>query len=176
MDLIAKTPADQRIAEIVQPVMAELGFELVRVRLWKSGRTKLQIMAERPGGGMNIDDCATLSRSLSSLLDAESMVGEELDVEVSSPGMDRPLTRPSDFATFAGTSVRVSTLQPVNGQRRFSGTLLGLEGEGEEQRITLRDQESSEISLPLASLETARIVPDIADYRDALARAGKDGG
>lgn len=128
-DLIAKTAIDRRLAEIVGPVIEDLGFELVRIRL-QGGRTAtLQIMADRPEGGINVEDCADISTAVSATLDVEDPLEDAYHLEVSSPGIDRPLTRLKDFATFEGYEARLETTQPIDGRKRFKGVLAGVEGD-----------------------------------------------
>ena len=128
-DLIAKTALDRRLAAIVQPVVEGMGYELVRLRLQGGKTATLQIMAERPGGGIEVEDCAAISTDLSAVLDVEDPIVDEYVLEVSSPGIDRPLTRPRDFETWAGHEAKVETAEPIDGQRRFKGTLAGTEGD-----------------------------------------------
>ena len=114
-----------RIEEIVAPTVVGMGFELVRVALSKGGT--LQIMVEPADGGpMDVEACATISRALSAVLDVEDPIPGNYTLEVSSPGIDRPLTRPKDYARWAGHVARLETAEPVAGRRRFKGTLLGL--------------------------------------------------
>jgi len=129
MDLIAKTAIDRRLAEIVKPVIEDMGFELVRLRLM-GGQTKtLQIMAERPDGGIEVDECADISNAVSAVLDVEDPVTDAYTLEVSSPGIDRPLTRLKDFDTFEGYEAKVETAELIDGRKRFKGTLAGIEGD-----------------------------------------------
>ena len=129
MDLIAKTAIDRRLAEIVQPVIQDMGFELVRLRLM-GGQTKtLQIMAERPEGGIEVDECAAISTAVSATLDVEDPVSEAYMLEVSSPGIDRPLTRLKDFDTFEGYEAKIETSELIDGRKRFKGVLAGIEGD-----------------------------------------------
>ncbi|WP_407494091.1 ribosome maturation factor RimP [Pseudooceanicola sp. MF1-13] len=129
MDLIAKTAIDRRLAEIVKPVIEDLGFELVRLRLM-GGQTKtLQIMAERPDGGIEVDECAEISNAVSAVLDVEDPVTDAYTLEVSSPGIDRPLTRLKDFDTFEGYEAKIETAELIDGRKRFKGTLAGVEGD-----------------------------------------------
>lgn len=126
-DLIAKTHIDQRMAEIITPVIEDLGFELVRVRLM-SGKVKtLQIMAERPEGGIEVDDCAAISTAVSAVLDVEDPIEDMYTLEVSSPGIDRPLTRLKDFDVWDGYEARIETTEMIDGRRRFKGRLMGTE-------------------------------------------------
>ncbi|MDO5621777.1 MAG: ribosome maturation factor RimP [Paracoccus sp. (in: a-proteobacteria)] len=128
-DLIAKTAIDRRLAEIIQPVIEGMGYELVRVRLQGGKTALLQIMADRPEGGINVEDCAEISTMLSATLDVEDPIEDNYTLEVSSPGIDRPLTRMKDFATFEGYEVRLETNQPIDGRKRFKGVLAGTEGD-----------------------------------------------
>jgi len=128
-DLIAKTAIDRRLAEIIAPVIEDLGFELVRIRLQGGKTATLQIMADRPEGGINVDDCADISTAVSAILDVEDPIEDNYHLEVSSPGIDRPLTRLKDFATFEGYEARLETNQPIDGRKRFKGVLAGIEGD-----------------------------------------------
>jgi len=128
-DLIAKTTIDKRLAEIVTPVIEGLGFELVRLRLM-SGKTKtLQIMAERPDGSIDVDDCGQISTAVSALMDVEDPIEDNYALEVSSPGIDRPLTRLKDFDTWQGYEAKLETTELIDGRRRFKGELAGVEGD-----------------------------------------------
>ena len=128
-DLIAKTAIDKRLAQIVEPVAADLGLELVRLRLMGGQHPTLQIMAQKPDGGMEVDDCARLSTAISAVLDVEDPITDAYTLEVSSPGIDRPLTRLKDFETWAGNEVKIETTEPIDGRRRFKGMLQGTEGD-----------------------------------------------
>lgn len=127
-DLIAKAAIDKRMASIVQPVIEDLGYELVRLRLMSGKSTTLQIMAERPEGGIEVDDCGKISSEVSAILDIEDPIEAEYALEVSSPGIDRPLTRLKDFAVWAGHEAKLETSELIDGQRRFKGMLRGVEG------------------------------------------------
>lgn len=127
-DLVAKTAIDRRLAEIIRPVIEDLGFELVRIRLQGGKTATLQIMADRPEGGINVDDCATISTAVSATLDVEDPLEDAYHLEVSSPGIDRPLTRLKDFATFEGYEIRIETNQAIDGRKRFKGVSVGVEG------------------------------------------------
>ncbi|MFV2001454.1 MAG: ribosome maturation factor RimP [Paracoccaceae bacterium] len=128
-DLVARAAMDRRLAEIVRPVIAGLGFELVRVRLMGKNYRTVQIMAERPDGGIEVDECAAISTALSAVLDVEDPIDEEYTLEVSSPGIDRPLTRLKDFANWVGYEAKIETSEPIDGQRRFKGVLAGVDGD-----------------------------------------------
>ncbi|WP_460272991.1 ribosome maturation factor RimP [Celeribacter sp. ULVN23_4] len=146
-ELIAKTAIDRRMAEIVGPVIEGMGFELVRVRLMSSTKSKtLQIMAERPEGGIEVDECAEISTAVSAILDVEDPIEDEYTLEVSSPGIDRPLTRLKDFATFEGYEAKIETTEMIDGRRRFKGMLAGVEGD--EVLLTL-DEQGEEVTVGL---------------------------
>lgn len=126
-DLIAKASIDQRIAGIVQPVIEDLGYELVRLRYMGGKTPTLQIMADKPDGGIEVDDCAKISRELGAVLDVEDPIVDEYALEVSSPGIDRPLTRLKDFEAWAGFEVKMETSELIDGRKRFKGELRGVE-------------------------------------------------
>ena len=128
-DLIAKTAMDRRLAEIVQPVIEGLGFELVRIRLMGGATRTLQIMADKPEGGIEVDHCGDISTAISAVLDVEDPIEENYVLEVSSPGIDRPLTRLKDFEMWKGWEARIETTELIDGRRRFKGTLAGVEGD-----------------------------------------------
>ncbi len=127
--LIAKAAIDRRIAEIIGPVIEDMGFELVRIRLMSGKTQTLQIMAERPTGGIEVDECAAISNADSATLDVEDPIIDAYTLEVSSPGIDRPLTRLKDFETFEGYEAKLETTELIDGRRRFKGVLAGVEGE-----------------------------------------------
>lgn len=126
-DLVAKAAIDRRLAGIIQPVIEGMGFELVRVRLMSGKNTTVQIMAERPEGGIEVEDCAKLSIAISAVMDVEDPVEENYALEVSSPGIDRPLTRLKDFKVWAGYEAKIETTELIEGRRRFKGVLAGVE-------------------------------------------------
>ncbi len=152
-DLVAKAPFDKRLAEIVRPVVEDMGFELVRLRLMGGKRKTLQIMAERPDGTMEIEECAGLSRALSAVLDVEDPILEEYDLEVSSPGIDRPLTRLVDFERWEGYEAKLETEELIEGRRRFKGILAGV-ADGE----VLIEIPEGTIGLDFAWLSDAKLV------------------
>lgn len=128
-DLIAKTAIDRRLAAIIGPSIEGLGYELVRVRLM-GGKTRiLQIMADRPEGGIDVEDCARISTHVSAVLDVEDPIEDNYTLEVSSPGIDRPLTRLKDFDVWEGYEARLETTELIDGRRRFKGILAGTEGD-----------------------------------------------
>ena len=169
-DLIAKAAIDRRLAAIVRPTIEDLGFELVRLRLQGSKRAVLQIMAERPDGGIEVDDCARISRAVSAVLDVEDPIHAEYVLEVSSPGIDRPLTRLKDFERWAGYEARVETSEPVEGRRRFKGTLAGVE-DGE---VLLEIPEGT-IGLALDMISDAKLVLTDALIAESLSGRKAEG-
>jgi ribosome maturation factor RimP len=170
-----ETGAALRVAKLIEPVLANLGFRLVRVRMsGASGRT-LQIMAERPDGTMTIDDCETASRAISPLLDVEDPVSGRYDLEVSSPGIDRPLVRPEDFERWAGHEAKIEMLAPQDGRRRFRGILGGFT---DDQVRLFLDQpagggERVTVGLPFADIAEAKLV--LTDELIADARKRRQG-
>ncbi len=155
-----------RITEIVEPEAQALGFDLVRVRYFKGGEIgdeehTLQVMAERPDTGqLVIEDCAALSRRISDAFDAleeagTMLISDAYRLEVSSPGIDRPLTRPKDFAQWTGHEVKVQLSNPVEGNRKtLQGDLIGLHGD----TVTLDDRKSGQVSFPLDDIYSAKLV------------------
>ena len=156
-DLIAKTAIDRRLAAIITPTIEDLGYELVRIRLM-GGKTRiLQIMADRPEGGINVDDCAKISTAVSALLDVEDPIEENYTLEVSSPGIDRPLTRIKDFDMWNGYEARIETTEMIDGRRRFKGFIAGTEGE--EVLITIEEGgEEMTIGLNFEWLSDAKLL------------------
>jgi ribosome maturation factor RimP len=126
-DLIAKAQIDRRLAEIITPVIEGMGFELVRVRYMGGKTATVQIMAERPEGGIEVDECAAISTAVSATLDVEDPIEDAYTLEVSSPGIDRPLTRLKDFDTFEGYEAKLETTDLIDGRKRFKGVLAGTE-------------------------------------------------
>ena len=119
----------ETLHDLIAPIVATMGFELVRLRFTGSAHKTLQIMAERPDGTMNVDDCAELSRAISEMLDREDPIAEDYDLEVSSPGIDRPLTRPKDFARFAGHKAKIELVSPdAKGRRRYQVDIASAQG------------------------------------------------
>lgn len=165
-----KTPEDRKLLELLDPVAEAAGYEIVRLRLMggsKSGRT-LQVMAERPSDGdMNVDDCARLSRALSEVLDAADPVSGDYRLEVSSPGIDRPLTRLKDFETYEGLEARLELDRLVENRKRFKGVLAGVEGQ--DVLIDLEGEEETTAQVPFAWISDAKLV-----LNDALLKRGAD--
>ncbi len=169
-ELIAKTSIDRRLAEIVTPAIEDLGFELVRLRLQGGRSPTLQIMADRPKGGIEVDDCARISTAVSATLDVEDPIEEGYTLEVSSPGIDRPLTRLKDFDAWAGHEARLETVELIDGRRRFKGVLAGTEGDE-----VLIEIEEGTIGLKFEWLSDAKLVLTDELIREVL-RGRKDAG
>jgi ribosome maturation factor RimP len=143
----------RKIEDIVSPTVVGMGYELVRVAMSRGGGT-LQIMIEPADGRpMDVEDCATLSRALSAVLDVEDPIPGAYTLEVSSPGIDRPLTREKDYVRWAGHIARVETTQPIEGRRRFKGTLLGLEN----GTVQMKLEDGTEAGVPLALVSRAKL-------------------
>jgi ribosome maturation factor RimP len=146
--------ATGRIEQIIAPSVEALGYEIVRVLLLGGDRPTLQIMAERiDGAPMTVEDCADISRSISALLDVEDPIAGAYTLEVSSPGLDRPLTRLKDFERFAGFTVKLETRLAIDGRKRFKGTLTGIEGDD-----VLLDAESGPARVPFDNVLRAKLV------------------
>lgn len=151
----------------IAPTLEAMGYEVVRAALSGGGHKTLQIMAERrDGAATTVDDCAAISEVLSPIFDVEEPVPGAYDLEVSSPGIDRPLTRPKDFVAYAGHEAKVETKLPLNGRRRFRGILKGLGANGE----VLMDFEGNDVTIPMPDVATARLV-----LTDKLIEASRPG-
>ena len=147
------------IAALAEPVIGELGLRLVRVKISAQSGTTVQIMADRPDGSISVDDCASISRRLSPLLDAHDPVPGGYTLEVSSPGIDRPLVRPSDFEDWAGFEAKIELKELVDGRRRFRGILEGYEDGEARLRIELKDYDEPQVvGLPVALIGEAKLV------------------
>jgi len=166
--LTRETGVEARIAHIVEPIAADLGYDLVRVKVSGLNGMTVQIMAERPDGVMTVDDCELLSRNISPAMDVADPIGREYHLEVSSPGIDRPLTRARDFATWAGHEAKLEMDRPIDGRKRFRGTLLGVKDESLGLRL-LDTPEAGEVWLPLGEIGEAKLV-----LTDALLNAAAD--
>jgi ribosome maturation factor RimP len=168
--LIVEAGLAARVAALAEPVLENLGFRLVRVRVSGAEGCTVQIMAERPDGSMSIEDCEDVSRALSPVLDVADPVERAYRLEISSPGMDRPLVRRSDFARHAGHVVKVEMAVPVDGRRRFRGAIEGVDGNAALIREEQAEGESATIALPIEDMTEARLVLTDALIADALKR------
>ncbi|MBN7784448.1 MULTISPECIES: ribosome maturation factor RimP [Ponticoccus] len=171
-DLIAKTGMDKRVAEIITPVIEDMGFEVVRIRLQGGNTPLLQIMAERPEGGIEVDQCAEISTAVSAVLDVEDPISDQYTLEVSSPGIDRPLTRLKDFETYEGYEAKLETTEMIDGRKRFRGVLAGVE-DGE----VLVNLDEGTVGLQFDWLSDAKLVMTDELIREMLrARKAAPGG
>ncbi|MCO6184779.1 ribosome maturation factor RimP [Rhizobium sp. L1K21] len=171
--LIVETGLDLRIAEIIEPTLNDMGYLLVRVRLSGQNGLTLQIMAERFDGTMTVEDCEEISMAISPVLDVEDPIDKAYHLEVSSPGIDRPMVRKSDFEKWQGHLLKCETSVVVGGRKRFRGKIVKA---GEEGFTIERDQpgdgEELEIEIPYSALAEARLILTDDLIRDAL-RADK---
>ena len=145
-----------RIQDMIAPTVEDLGFGIVRVQITGSKHPRLQVMAERiDGSGIDVEDCAKISRSISAILDVEDPIASEYALEVSSPGIDRPLTRVKDFETWAGFDAKVELSFGIDGRKRFSGRLLGID---DTDNILMEDAEGENYVLPFDDVQRAKLL------------------
>jgi ribosome maturation factor RimP len=161
--LLADGGGAQRIASIVAPVLRDLGFRLVRVKISAADGSTIQIMAERPDGSMTVEDCEQASIALSPVLDLEDPVSQAYRLEISSPGIDRPLVRVSDFQRAIGHEARIEMAVPVGARKRFRGLIENVESVASRQvvrfRLAAKDGAPAELAtLPIADMDEARLV------------------
>jgi ribosome maturation factor RimP len=173
--LIVEPGVSARVATIAEPVIEQLGYRLVRVKVSAAGGCTVQIMVERLDGTMVVEDCETVSRALSPVLDMADPIDKAYRLEVSSPGIDRPLVRKSDFDRYAGHLVKIETEIPIDGRKRFRGLLIGTEGEA--ARIRQDDKKddteaggAAEILLPIEEMSEAKLVLTDELVTEALRR------
>lgn len=156
--LIAESGVAARVAHIVEPALADLGYRLVRVRVSGLDGCTVQVMAERPDGMMPIEDCEAASRALSPLLDVADPLDRSYRLEVSSPGIDRPLVRRSDFERHIGREIKVEMANAIDGRRRFRGLLTGVDGQSALIHIEAAPDAQREASLPIEQMLEAKLV------------------
>jgi len=169
--LIVEQGVAARVAAIVEPVLIASGYRLVRVKVSGLDGCTVQIMAERPDGTMTVEDCETVSRALSPVLDVADPIDRAYRLEVSSPGMDRPLVRRSDFERFAGHELKVEMAVAISGRKRFRGLLLGVEGEAARiRRSDAAPGEDNEVVLPIEDMSEAKLVLTDALIAESLRR------
>jgi len=171
--LITETGLDQRLADIIEPVLVDIGFRLTRVRMLNQNGATLQIMAERNDGTMTVEDCEAVSMAISPVLDVEDPIDREYHLEVSSPGIDRPLVRKSDFTRWQGHLVKCETSIMIGNRKRFRGKIV----ESDADSFTLeRDQvaygEEQKVVIPFTALSDAKLILTDDLIRDSL-RADK---
>ena len=170
--LITEIGIPARIAAIVTPVLTELSFRLVRVRVsGKDDGTTVQIMAERADGSMSIEECEELSRTLSPVLDTADPIASAYRLEISSPGLDRPLVRRSDFERHVGEIVKIELAQPLDRRRKFRGTLVAAGADGATVRIDDAAADDAGAALPYTAMSDARVVLTDALITAALRRS-----
>jgi len=169
--LIVEQGVAARVAAIAEPVLIGMGYRLVRVKISGLDGCTVQIMAERPDGTMTVEDCEDVSRALSPVLDVADPIDRAYRLEVSSPGLDRPLVRRSDFVRFAGHQLKLEMAVAIDGRRRFRGLLLGVEGEAARiRRDDATPAETSEILLPIEDIAEAKLVLTDALIAESLRR------
>jgi len=171
--LITEQGTAARVAAIVAPVLTGLGYRLVRVRVSGAQGCTVQIMAERADGSMAIEDCEAASRALSPVFDVEDPIDREYRLEISSPGIDRPLVRRSDFERYAGHEAKIEMTFAQDGRKRFRGIVTGVEGEAAKlRRKDAAEGEAADVLLPIADMAEARLVLTDELVRESL-RKGK---
>ncbi|MZR29594.1 ribosome maturation factor RimP [Sneathiella sp. DP05] len=146
--------AIEKIKDLITPPLNDMGYEVVRVRLTGNEKKVLQIMAEKPDGTMTIEGCTEVSQMVSALLDVEDPISGAYDLEVSSPGIDRPLTRLKDFDRWSGFEAKVELEQAVEGQRRYRGKLLGLK----DDNILMQTDDGDRLELPFSEVRKAKLI------------------
>lgn len=160
------------VAAIVEPVLADLGFRLVRVKIQGDGRDRIvQLMAERPDGSITVDDCETISKGISPVLDVADPIPGAYRLEVSSPGIDRPLVRPSDFEDWSGHEAKIELKEPIEGRRRFKGVLEGFEDGEVRIEADTGEHGIQHLGLPVHLISDAKLVLTDQLVREALQRA-----
>lgn len=157
--LITEPGMPARVASIAEPVIESLGYRLVRVKVSSAEGATVQIMAERPDGSMTVEDCETISRALSPVLDANDPMEKAYRLEISSPGIDRPLVRKSDFERYVGHLVKIEMELPFNGRKRFRGHLSGTAGTAARlTRDEVPEGEEADVLLPIEDMSDAKLV------------------
>jgi ribosome maturation factor RimP len=169
--LIVEPGLPARVATIVEPVIEQLGYRLVRVRVSSAEGCTVQVMAERPDGTMSVEDCEAVSRALSPVLDVADPIERAYRLEISSPGIDRPLVRKSDFERYTGHVAKIETSMPIQGRKRFRGVLAGTEGETARiRRDDAAEGEETEIMIPIEEMSEAKLVLTDELVSEALRR------
>ena len=167
---VGETGLAAEIAGLAEPVLADLGFRLVRVVVSGRNGATVQIMAERPEGTITVEECAEISRRLSPVLDVRDPMKGQYTLEVSSPGIDRPLVRPSDFDAWAGYEAKIEMKELISGRKRFRGVLEGIEGEEVRIEVELDQLGRQIVGLPLGLIGEARLVLTDELIRETLRR------
>ncbi len=170
---IHETGLAARVAELVEPALQDRGYRLVRVAISGQEGKTVQVMAERADGTMTIEDCEAISREISPLLDVHDPIAGSYRLEVSSPGIDRPLVRPSDFEDWSGHEAKIELKQPIDGRKRFRGILEGFEDGEVRIAVDLDQVGRTVLGLPVALVGEAKLVLTDDLIREALRRAKK---
>ena len=169
--LISEPGLSARVAAIAEPVIEQLGYRLVRIRISAAEGCTVQIMAERMGGQMTVEDCETLSRALSPVLDVADLIDRAYRLEISSPGIDRPLVRKSDFERYEGHLAKIETAVPFRGRKRFRGILVGTDGDAARiRRDDVAEGEDAEVLIPIEEMSEAKLVLTDELVTEALRR------
>ncbi|MBD9649561.1 ribosome maturation factor RimP [Ensifer sp. KUDG1] len=167
--LITETGLDQRVADIIEPVIVPMGYQLVRVRMSGQNGLTLQIMAERTDGTMTVEDCEEISKAISPVLDVEDPIDKAYHLEVSSPGIDRPMVRKSDFFRWQGHLLKCETSVLVDGRKRFRGKIVSVDDDGFRlERDQVAYGEEPVVVIPFTTLSEARLILTDDLIRDAL--------
>jgi len=173
--LVVESGVALRVAAIIEPAIVDLGYRLVRVRISAQNGCTLQIMAERPDGTMNVEGCEEISQAVSPALDVDDPIQAAYHLEVSSPGIDRPLVRASDFERWAGHLAKIDTSEIVAGRKRFRGILRGVAGQDALlSRDDAKSEEERDVAIPMRAIAEARLVLTDALVTESL-RRGKSG-
>lgn len=169
--IITENGVAARVATIVEPVIQDLGYRLVRIKITNNNGCTVQVMAERPDGTMGVDDCEAVSRAISPALDVDDPIDRAYNLEVSSPGIDRPLVRVGDFTRWAGHEAKIEMAVLLDGRKRFRGVIRGVEGD--LALVELPDVKAGEdplVRLPIEDIGEARLVLTDDLIRESLDR------
>ncbi|MFA5957538.1 ribosome maturation factor RimP [Hyphomicrobium sp.] len=169
---LRETGVAAEIAAIVEPVLVDLGFRLVRVKIQGEGRDRsVQLMTERPDGSITVDDCEAISKGISPVLDVANPISGAYRLEISSPGIDRPLVRPSDFEDWAGHEAKIELSEAIDGRKRFKGILEGFEDGEVRIKADTGEHGIQHLGLPVNLVSDAKLVLTDELVREALQRA-----
>lgn len=158
--MLLREKTEKAVYQLCEPVAESYGLELVQVQYHREDHGwVLRILVDRPGG-VSVDECGSLSREVSDLLDVEDLIDTSYNLEVSSPGLDRPLTKPSDFDRFAGQEITLKTVRPVEGRRNFKGTLEGIQDE-----VVMIESDGMKYELNWSEVQKANLVPDFKERK-----------
>jgi ribosome maturation factor RimP len=173
--IVVESGVAARVAAIIEPAIEDLGYRLVRVRINGQNGCTVQIMAERPDGTMNVEGCEEISQAISPLLDVDDPVQTAYHLEISSPGIDRPLVRGSDFERWAGHLAKIEMIEPVGGRKRYRGVVRGVDGpHALLSRDDAKSDEERDVAIPMALIGEARLMLTDALITESL-RRGKSG-